>query len=84
MILYRLSLLYILLCYTGNILMNIMLSPSIPLKRQGTNNVYMMCVPNPKIKPKDEDNQPVAMLIRVKNAEAADQLLEKMEELRKE
>ncbi|XP_034318385.2 nuclear pore complex protein Nup50 isoform X5 [Magallana gigas] len=68
----------------GNILLNISLSPSIPLKRQGTNNVYMMCVPNPKISPKDEENKPVAMLVRVKNAEAADELLEKMEDLRKE
>ncbi|XP_062566210.1 transforming growth factor-beta receptor-associated protein 1-like [Saccostrea cucullata] len=47
----------------GNILLNIMLSPSIPLKRQGTNNVYIFCVPNPKINPKDEDNKPVAMLL---------------------
>lgn len=68
----------------GNILLNISLSPSIPLKRQGTNNVYMMCVPNPKISPKDEENKPAAMLVRVKNAEAADELLEKMEDLRKE
>lgn len=69
---------------SGNILLNISLSPSIPLKRQGTNNVYMMCVPNPKISPKDEENKPAAMLVRVKNAEAADELLEKMEDLRKE
>uniref|UniRef100_K1R712 Nuclear pore complex protein Nup153 n=1 Tax=Magallana gigas TaxID=29159 RepID=K1R712_MAGGI len=47
----------------GNILLNISLSPSIPLKRQGTNNVYMMCVPNPKISPKDEENKPAAMLL---------------------
>jgi nuclear pore complex protein Nup50 len=73
-----------LLFFVGNILLNIILSPSIPLKRQGTNNVNLFCVPNPKIDKKDEENLPVAMLVRVKNAETADQLLEKMEELRKE
>lgn len=66
----------------GNILLNIMLSSSIPLKRQGKNNVSLICVPNPPINPKDDPATPVPMLIRVKTAEDADQLLEKMDEIR--
>lgn len=59
-----------------------MLSSSIPLKRQGKNNVSLICVPNPPINPKDDPATPVPMLIRVKTAEDADQLLEKMDEIR--
>lgn len=67
----------------GNILLNIILSKSIPLARQGKNNVSLMCVPNPPIKDLD-DSKPVPMLMRVKTGEDADKLLEKMEELRKQ
>ncbi|XP_052067390.1 nuclear pore complex protein Nup50-like [Mytilus californianus] len=67
----------------GNIILNIILSPSIPLKRQGKNNVSMICVPNPPVDKKADPSKPVPMLIRVKTSEDADQLLEKMEELRK-
>lgn len=66
----------------GNILLNIMLSSSIPLKLQGKNNVSLICVPNPPINPKDDTGAPVPMLIRVKTAEDADQLLEKMNDIR--
>lgn len=67
----------------GNILLNILLSQSIPLARQGKNNVSLMCVPNPPIKGLD-DSKPIPMLMRVKTGEDADKLLEKMEELRKQ
>ncbi|CAG2187569.1 NPAP60 [Mytilus edulis] len=67
----------------GNIILNIILSPSIPLKRQGKNNVSMICVPNPPVDKKADPSKPVPMMIRVKTLEDADQLLEKMEELRK-
>merc|ERR1712150_30360 len=33
----------------GNILLNIMLSSSMPMGRQGKNNVSLMCVPNPPL-----------------------------------
>lgn len=41
----------------------------------------MMCVVNPAI-PKVPENKPIPMLIRVKTAEDADELLEKMMEVR--
>lgn len=43
----------------------------------------MICVPNPPVDKKADPSKPVPMMIRVKTLEDADQLLEKMEELRK-
>ncbi|KAL4224969.1 Nuclear pore complex protein Nup50 [Mactra antiquata] len=65
----------------GNILLNIRLSESIPLSRQGKNNVSLMCVVNPAISGVPDD-KPIPMMIRVKTAEDADELLEKMKETR--
>lgn len=65
----------------GNILLNIRLSESMPLSRQGKNNVSMMCVVNPPI-PKVTDDKPIPMLIRVKTGDDADELLDKMKEIR--
>ncbi|MEE6477592.1 hypothetical protein FKM82_011563 [Ascaphus truei] len=67
----------------GNILLNVLVQPSMPCSRTGKNNVMIVCVPNPPI---DEKNPtvPVTMLIRVKTNEDADELhkilLEKKEE----
>lgn len=66
----------------GNILLNIMLSPSVPLQKQGKNNVSMVCVPNPPVDPKAEEQKPVPMLIRVKTSDDADELLAKMNEMK--
>ncbi|XP_069619425.1 nuclear pore complex protein Nup50 isoform X4 [Ranitomeya imitator] len=57
----------------GNILLNILVQPSLPCSRMGKNNVMIVCVPNPPI---DEKNRsvPVTMLIRVKTTEDADEL----------
>ncbi|NP_001089033.1 nucleoporin 50kDa S homeolog isoform X1 [Xenopus laevis] len=57
----------------GNILLNILVQPSMPCSRTGKNNVMIVCVPNPPI---DEKNPtvPVTLLIRVKNAQDADEL----------
>ncbi|XP_044796708.1 nuclear pore complex protein Nup50 isoform X1 [Bubalus bubalis] len=57
----------------GNILLNILIVPSMPCTRTGKNNVLIVCVPNP---PVDEKNAatPVTMLIRVKTSEDADEL----------
>lgn len=55
-----------------------MLSAAIPLKRQGKNNVSLFCAPNPPFDPKDE-SKPVSMLLRVKAAEDADELLAELE-----
>ena len=41
----------------------------------------MMCVVNPPI-PKVADDKPIPMLIRVKTGEDADELLNKMKEIR--
>ncbi|XP_068134297.1 nuclear pore complex protein Nup50 [Hyperolius riggenbachi] len=57
----------------GNILLNILVQPSMPCSRTGKNNVMIVCVPNPAI---DEKNPtvPLTMLIRVKTTEDADEL----------
>ena len=60
-----------------------MLSKSIPLARQGKNNVSMMCIVNPPIDPKETDNKPTSLLIRVKTGEEADELLEKLKDNQK-
>ncbi|KAK7471733.1 hypothetical protein BaRGS_00035615 [Batillaria attramentaria] len=64
----------------GNILLNILLSSTLPTKKQGKNNVFLVCVPNPPINQKDDSSAPVPMLIRVKTSEDADELLAKLEE----
>lgn len=70
--------------FAGNILLNIMLNSSIPMSRQGKNNVLMVCVPNPPLEDKKdgeaESKTSVSMLIRVKTAQDADELLEKLTE----
>lgn len=57
----------------GNILLNVLVTPSMPCTRTGKNNVLIVCVPNP---PLDEKNTsaPATMLIRVKTSEDADEL----------
>ncbi|XP_069156698.1 nuclear pore complex protein Nup50 isoform X2 [Procambarus clarkii] len=67
----------------GNILLNIILNASIPAVRAGKNGVIFACVPNPPLDGKSTSSEPVKMLIRVKTAEDADDLLEKMNELKK-
>ncbi|KAL8618984.1 hypothetical protein ACOMHN_018367 [Nucella lapillus] len=66
----------------GNILLNILLSSTIPTKRQGKNNVFIVCVPNPPINAKEPSSEPTPMLLRVKGAEDADELLAKLDELK--
>lgn len=56
-----------------------MLTKSVPANRQGNNNVSILCVPNPPLNEKcPEDKTPVCMLVRVKTAAAADELLEQL------
>ena len=71
---------------TGNILLNVMLSASLPASRQGKNNVFIVCVPNPPISGKPDaeaDTTPTPMLIRVKTGDDADELLGKIDERKK-
>jgi len=68
----------------GNILLNILVPSSLPVSRNGKNNVLTMCVPNPPLSDKNvEADAPVSMLIRVKTGEEADELLEKLNEAKK-
>lgn len=68
----------------GNILLNIILNPTIPTARAGKNGVIIACIPNPPISATGAaSNEPVKMLIRVKTAEDADALNEKITELKK-
>ncbi|KAK3612495.1 hypothetical protein CHS0354_024465 [Potamilus streckersoni] len=67
----------------GNILLNIMLGPSIPFKKQGKNNISFVCVPNPPINHKEPKQQPTSMLLKVKTEDEANELLQKLNELKK-
>ncbi|XP_059156449.1 nuclear pore complex protein Nup50-like [Physella acuta] len=68
----------------GNILLNVMLSSSMPVTRQGKNNVVVVCVPNPAIDSKgEEEKTPVPMLLRVKTQEEADDLYKIIDERKK-
>lgn len=61
----------------GNILLNIMLSASLPISKTGKNNVLLVCVPNPPLNPKKPDSkEAIPILIRVKTSEDADELLD--------
>ena len=76
----------------GNILLNISLSPQLPVSRAGNNNVLLMCQPNPplELKPTNQNEetppaQPgevVTYLIRVKTKQLADQLFELIKTLK--
>lgn len=58
----------------GNVLVNLLLTKSIPAKILGKNNVMMVCIPNPEI-----DKKPVSMLLKVKNGDEAEELLNAIE-----
>ncbi|KAK8761595.1 hypothetical protein V5799_027135 [Amblyomma americanum] len=58
----------------GNILLNIMLAPTLPISRLGKNNVALVCIPNPSVKPEGDSASPTTMLLRVRTAEDADEL----------
>lgn len=68
---------------TGNILLNVMLSSSMPVSRQGKNNVLVVCVPNPAINSGEKEGTPIPMLIRVKAEDDADELLAKIDDRKK-
>ena len=59
----------------GNILLNIILNPALPIGRQGKNNVTIACVPNPPVSD-DLEGKVVPLLVRVKTGEDADELKE--------
>ncbi|EEB12786.1 conserved hypothetical protein [Pediculus humanus corporis] len=61
----------------GNILLNILLSPGMPIQKTGKNNAMLVCIPTPESEP-----PPVPVLIRVKTSEECDNLIKKLEECR--
>ncbi|XP_042142495.1 nuclear pore complex protein Nup50-like [Ixodes scapularis] len=58
----------------GNILLNILLAPTLPVSRLGKNNVALVCVPNPPMDPNETSPAPTTLLLRVRTAEDADEL----------
>ncbi|KAF6037849.1 NUP50 [Bugula neritina] len=68
----------------GNILLNIALAPSIPVKRMGKNNVSLLCIANPPMDIKAKDSTaPTMLLVRVKTEADADELCAKIDEYKK-
>lgn len=67
----------------GNILLNINLSSSMPFTRL-QNGVCLACIPNPPLDAKNvpEEPQAVSFLIRVKGETDAEELLQKLNELK--
>ncbi|VDD74002.1 unnamed protein product [Mesocestoides corti] len=71
----------------GNILLNIMVTKDIPMQLQ-KNNITFACVPSPPLPGASQNDEatssprPVPMLIRVKNDEAAENLLSEIEKHR--
>jgi len=69
--------------FAGNILLNISLTKNIPMSLQSKNTVTLSCIPNPPIDSKQKDAKPVCMLIRVKTADEADELLKQLSDNKK-
>ncbi|KAF6199626.1 hypothetical protein GE061_005924 [Apolygus lucorum] len=62
----------------GNLLLNIILSESLPTKRLGKNNVMVVCVPLP-----GNDPKPLPVLLKVKTKEEADKLFDEINKYKK-
>ncbi|KAH1019736.1 hypothetical protein HUJ04_009518 [Dendroctonus ponderosae] len=62
----------------GNLLLNFILSESVPTKRLGKKDVMVVAIPTPDAQP-----PPTPVLLRVKTPEDADKLLEVLEEHKK-
>lgn len=59
----------------GNVLVNTLLTAGLPVKRMGSNNVMLVCMPTPDVKP-----PPVPLLIRLKTGDDADEVFNKLKE----
>ncbi|RZC34279.1 NUP50 domain containing protein [Asbolus verrucosus] len=62
----------------GNLICNFILSEGIPMQRMGKKDVMLVCLPTPETKP-----PPVPILLRVKSAEDADELLKTLQKHKK-
>lgn len=58
----------------GNLLLNTLLTQSIPIKRMNKNTIMLVCLPMPDSLP-----PPVPILLRVKTSETADTLFETLD-----
>ncbi|XP_014474541.1 PREDICTED: nuclear pore complex protein Nup50 isoform X2 [Dinoponera quadriceps] len=58
----------------GNLLLNTLLTQSIPIKRMNKNTIMLVCLPIP-----DSSPPPVPVLLRVKTSETADTLFETLD-----
>lgn len=62
----------------GNLILNFLLTESIPIKRMNSTNIMFVCLPMPDFEP-----PPTAILLRVKTAEDADTLIETLNKHKK-
>ncbi|EZA62009.1 hypothetical protein DMN91_003646 [Ooceraea biroi] len=62
----------------GNLLLNTLLTPSIPTKRMNKNSIMLVCLPMP-----DSTPPPIPVLLRVKTSQGADDLFETLNEHKK-
>lgn len=62
----------------GNVLLNLILSKSVPTKRMGKKDVMLVAIPTPDAQP-----PPMPLLLRVKSPEEADNLLDVLEKHKK-
>jgi nuclear pore complex protein Nup50 len=61
----------------GNILLNISIN-SLKFTALGNKDISFLCIPNPLPDPKMSPDTPVVMLLRVKDAEIRDEVLEQL------
>lgn len=59
----------------GNILVNVLLTKGMPVKKMGSNNVMLVCIPN------TDFDKPVSVLLKVKTASDAAEVIDKFVEL---
>lgn len=62
----------------GNILVNVVLAKGLPVKKMGANNVMLVCIPN------TDFEKPVSVLLKVKTAADADEMVEKLQDYSEE
>jgi nuclear pore complex protein Nup50 len=67
----------------SQLLLNVVLNEHLPISKLNDKNISFMCVPNPSIPGIKEPEKPCNFLFKVKTNEDADELLNKLNELKK-
>jgi nuclear pore complex protein Nup50 len=62
----------------GNLLLNTLLTQSLPVKRMNKNTIMLICLPMPESVP-----PPIPVLLRVKTGETGDELFESLNKHKK-